>query len=415
MSDPATNPEITVYGSHWCPDCHRSKQFLGEQQIPYRWVDIEEDTEGEAFVIEANQGKRRIPTLTFGDGTVLSNPSNAELAQQLGFKTSASKSHYDLIIVGGGPSGLTAALYTAREGIDTLVIERAAFGGQAAATVHLDNVPGFPEGVTGSELSGRFRQQAERFGVELLEAQDVVGIHSHHNYHCVVLADGTEYSALAVLLATGSKYRRLGVEGEDDYLGSGVHYCATCDGPFYREQPVAVIGGGNSAAEESLFLSDMASHVTMLVRGDALRASQVIVSTVEERPNIDVRFHTQVKEFEGADSKLQSLRVESPDGEETLELPAAFVFIGLDPSTAYLKDTPVRLDGQGFVVTGHCLVHDGDRPAGYETRDPGPLETSVPGIFAAGDLRAGSTKQVASAAGEGAAVAIGIREFLRRH
>ena len=208
------NKEITLYGAFWCPDCHRSKQYLGEHQIPYNWVDIEEDSEGEQFVIEVNKGKRRIPTLAFEDGSILSNPSNAELATKLGLKTTADRHHYDLIIVGGGPAGLTAALYTAREGIDTLVVEKAAIGGQAAATMHLDNVPGFPDGVSGEELSGRLRAQSERFGVELLQAQQIEHIHSHDNYHCIETADGSEYSARAMLLATGSRYRRLGVPGE---------------------------------------------------------------------------------------------------------------------------------------------------------------------------------------------------------
>ena len=245
-----TNPGITVYGAFWCPDCHRSKTFLGEHQIPYGWVDIGEDPVGEAFVIEANAGKRRIPTIVFDDGPVLTNPSNAELAAQLGLKTTAERHHYALIVIGGGPAGLTAALYAAREGIDTLVIERAAFGGQAAATMHLDNVPGFVDGVSGQELSARLRAQAERFGVELLQAQEVSGLHHHDNYHCVETSDGSEYSALAVLITAGSRYRRLGVPGEEEYLGAGVHFCATCDGPFYRGRSVAVVGGGNSAAEE---------------------------------------------------------------------------------------------------------------------------------------------------------------------
>jgi thioredoxin reductase (NADPH) len=409
-------PEITVYGAFWCPDCHRSKQFLGEHQIPYDWVDIEEDAEGERFVFRANDGRRRIPTIVFGDGSVLTTPSNAELAAKLGLKTTAERHHYDLIIVGGGPAGLTAALYTAREGIDTLVVERAALGGQAAATMELDNVPGFPDGVGGAELAERFRRQAERFGVELLQAQDVTGFRSPDNYHCVRTADGSEYSGLAFLIATGSRYRRLGVEGEDDYLGAGVHFCATCDGPFYKGREVAVVGGGNSAAEESLFLTRFVTRVTLLVRGESLAASQIIVEKVLDHPQIDVRFHTEVVRFEGAESKLRTVRVRNTatGEEEALELPGAFVFVGLDPNTGWLSESAVRLDQYGFVVTGHALVHGGDRPPGFDGTEPAILEASVPGIFAAGDVRAESTKQVAAAAGEGAAAALMIRDYLKR-
>ena len=407
--------EITLYGAYWCPDCHRSKQFLGEHQIPYHWVDIEADPEGERFVIAANQGKRRIPTLVFADGSVLSNPSNAELAAKLGLKTSAERRHYDLIIIGGGPAGLTAALYTAREGIDTLVIERAAFGGQASGTLQLDNVPGFPEGISGAELSGRFRKQADRFGVELLQAQEVVGFCTRDNYHCVETGDGSQYSARAVLLATGSRYRRLNVPGEEDYLGAGVHFCATCDGPFYKGRPVAVVGGGNSAAEESLLLIRYVERVTLLVRGGALKASQVIREKVFDHPQIDVRLHTEVERFEGEQSKLASIRVRNLEtgASEALRLPAAFIFIGLDPNTAFLRNNGVRLDQRGFVVTGHALVHGGERPPGFGSADPAILGTSVPGVFAAGDLRTDSTKQVASAAGEGAAAALMIRDYLK--
>jgi len=410
-----SDSQITVYGAFWCPDCHRSKQFLGEHQIPYRWVDIEEDEAGEQFVIEANSGKRRIPTITFGDGSVLSVPSNADLAAKLDLKTIAERHHYDLIIVGGGPAGLTAALYTAREGIDTLVVERAAIGGQAAATMHLDNVPGFPEGVAGSELSQRLRAQAERFGVELLQAQQVESIHSHENYHCIETADGSVYSAQALLLAMGSHYRRLEIPGEDEYIGAGVHFCATCDGPFYKGRPVAVIGGGNSAAEESLFLTRFADRVTLLVRGEALSASQIIQESVLSNPKIDVHFNTVVEGFAGAQSKLHTIKIRNVESGETqeLELPGAFVFIGLDPNTGFLEDTEVRRDPQGFIITGHTLVHGSDPLPGFDRAEPRILETSVPGIFAAGDVRAESTKQVASAAGEGAAAAIMIRDYLK--
>lgn len=410
-----SEPQITVYGAYWCPDCRRSKQFLGEHQIPYNWVDIEQDPTGEQLVIAKNEGKRIIPTIVFADGTALIEPSNAALAAKLGLKTTASRSHYPVVIVGGGPAGLTAALYTAREGIDTLVIERAAVGGQAAATEKLDNLPGFPESIPGIEFANRLRQQATRFGVEILQAQDVVSIHSHDNYHCVDTGDGSEYSAEAVIIATGSRYRRLGVPGESDYIGAGVHFCATCDGPFYKGKHVAVIGGGNSAAEESLLLTKFADRVTLLVRGDSFKASQVIQESVLGDPKIEVQWQTQVEGFVGAKSKLTGLQLKNNQSGEQRELAVdgAFIFIGLDPNTGFLGDSPIRRDQWGFLITGHDLVHGGNRPAGYEKREPALLETSVPGIFAAGDVRAGSTKQVASATGEGATVALLVREYLK--
>jgi thioredoxin reductase (NADPH) len=406
---------ITVYGAHWCPDCRRSKQFLGEHQIPYNWVDIEQDKAGEQYVLQKNNGKRIIPTIEFADGSILVEPSNAELAAKLGLKTTAKRSHYDLITIGGGPAGLTTALYAAREGIDTLVIERAALGGQAAATQWLDNVPGFAEGIEGAIFAHQLFRQAERFSVEMLQAQEVVRIHSHDNYHCADTADGSEYSARALLLSTGSHYRRLGVPGEDSYIGAGVHFCATCDGPFYKGLPVAVVGGGNSATEESLFLLKFVERVTLLVRGGALKASQVLQEKALAHPRIDIRFHTEAIQFHGTGGKLRALTIRNRQTGATEEIqPAAvFVFIGQTPNTGFLAGSSVRTDRWGFVVAGHDLIHDGSRPSGYEEREPVFLETSVPGIFAAGDVRAGSTKQVASAAGEGATAALLIREYLK--
>ncbi|MCG6944045.1 MAG: FAD-dependent oxidoreductase [Deltaproteobacteria bacterium] len=410
-----SEPEITVYGAHWCPDCRQSKQFLGEHQIPYNWVNIAEDKEAEEFVIKTNKGKRIIPTITFPDETFLAEPSNAELAAKLGLKTTASRSHYDLIVLGGGPAGLTAALYTAREFIDTLVIERAAFGGQAAGTEKLDNMPGFPQGVAGIEFSQRLRQQAERFGVELLQAQDVVGIHTHQNYHCVQTGDGTEYSARAILIATGSRYKRLNVPGENEFIGVGVHFCATCDGPFYKGKRVVVVGGGNSATEESLLLTKFADSVTILVRSGEFRATKIIQESVLSHPNIEVLWHTEVKEFIGEEAKLTKVRIvnNQTGAEEELPIDGVFIFIGLDPNSGFLEGSEVLLNDWGFVVSGHDLVHNGKRISGYENRDPHLLETSVPGIFVAGDVRDKSTKQVASAAGEGASAALMIREYLK--
>lgn len=406
---------ITIYGAYWCPDCRRSKQFLGEHQIPYVWVDIEQDKAGEAYVIQKNNGKRIIPTIEFEDGSILVEPSNADLAAKLGLKTTASRSHYDLIVIGSGPAGLTAALYTAREGIDTLVIERAALGGQAAATERLDNFPGFADGVLGSEFAAQLRKQAERFGVETLQAQDVVKVTQRDNYHFVQTADGSEYSAHAVLVATGSRYKRLGAPGEDDFIGAGIHFCATCDGPFYKGMSVAVIGGGNSAAEESLFLVKFVEKVTLLVRGDKLTASQVIQEKALNHPQIEVRFNTEVTNFKGDGGKLKSVEVKDQKAGvvETIHPSGVFVFIGLTPNTSVLAGTDVELNQWGFVRTGHDLVHDGREIHGFERREPMFLETSVPGVFAAGDVRQGSTKQVASAVGEGATAALLIREFLK--
>jgi thioredoxin reductase (NADPH) len=409
-------PIITVYGAPWCPDCKRSKQFLGEHQIPYKWVDIEKDKAGEQFVIRTNKGKRIIPTIIFSDGSFLVEPSNAELAAKLNLKTMASRSHYDFIVIGGGPAGLTAAFYAGREAIDTLVIERAAFGGQAAATERIENVPGFPEGIGGIEFSQRLRQQAERWGVELLEAQEVTGLYRHNNYHCISTNERQEYSARAVLVSTGSRYKRLNVPGEEDYLGAGIHFCAACDGPFYKDKRVAVIGSGNSAAEESLFLANYVDHVTILVRGGHFKATQIIQDNVFANPKIDVRWHNEVQEFQGEESSLKRLRLKNNQTgeEEIMEVEGAFIFVGLTPNTRFLEGSAILLNQWGFVITGHDLVHSGGRPAGYENRDPYLLEASEPGVFAAGDVRNTSTKQVASAAGEGASAALMIRAYLKQ-
>ena len=409
------HPTIIVYGAHWCPDCRRSKQFLGEHQIPYEWIDIEEDKEAEQDVIKKNQGKRIIPTIVFEDGDFLVEPTNAQLAAKLGLKTKAGRNHYDLIVVGGGPAGLTAAIYTAREAIDTLVIERAAFGGQAAGTEQLENMPGFPDGVAGIEFAQRLRRQAERFGVELLQAQEVAGVYQKDNYHCVETADGSQYSCKTLLIATGSHYKKLNVPGESDYIGSGVHFCATCDGPFYKGRGVAVVGGGNSAAEESLLLTKFADHVTLLVRGEVFKATRFIQDKVLAHPKIDVRWHTEVKAFTGARSKLKAIELinNQTNRTEVLPIDGVFIFIGLTPNTGFLKSSGIALDQWGFIVTGHALKHSQGRSAAFKHRDPFLLETSTAGIFAAGDVRDTSTKQVVSAAGEGSTAALEIREYLK--
>ncbi|MDX1377661.1 MAG: FAD-dependent oxidoreductase [Anaerolineales bacterium] len=406
------NPKVTVYGAHWCPDCRRAKKFLGEQYVPYRWVDIEQDKEGEKYVLKKNDGKRIIPTIVFEDDSFLVEPSNAELAKKLGLKTEAKKTYYDLIIVGGGPAGLTASIYAAREGIDTLLLERSGLGGQAGITVGLDNFPGFPEGISGQEFSDRVAKQARRFDVEILQAVDVERLEMEEGYHEVYTSDDKHYHSRALLIATGATYRRLEVPGEDDFIGAGIHFCATCDGPFYKgSDEIVVVGGGNSAVEEGLHLTNYTEKVSLLVRGNKLDASQTAVDKVKEPTSgVDVQFNTVVEAFEGKDSKLKTVKIKNTETGETDELnpAAAFVFIGQNPNTEILEDY-AELDEYGFALTGHDVKH---RLKGMP--EPLPFETSVSGIFVAGDARHNSTKQVASAVGEGAAASISIREFMRR-
>lgn len=389
-------PNLTVYGAPWCSDCKRSKLFLGEQRIHYTWVDVEQDAEALALVERLNQGKRIIPTIVFDDGSVLVEPSNAELAAKLGLQTRARMSYYDLIVVGSGPTGLTAALYAAREGLDVLVIERSALGGQVGITEQLDNFPGFPEGIRGAEFAERLAQQARRFDVELLQAQEVTGLRAEAESRYVSTADGHEYGARALLIATGSVYRRLGVPGEDTLIGAGVHYCATCDGPFYKRQHVAVIGGGNSAGEESEFLTRFADKVTLLVRDRQLSASQIVIDKITSDPKIEIRYQTEIQEFQG-EHKLSGIVVRNRQSgaTETITPAGAFVFIGLSPNSRWLPPA-IERDANGFVITSPTL------------------ETTIPGVFAAGDVRLGSTKQAASAAGEGATAALMIRDYLRQ-
>jgi len=388
--------KITVYGAPWCPDCKRSKQFLGEQRVPYNWVDIDQDEEGQRYVQQANNGRQIIPTVLFEDGSILVEPSNAELAAKLGISPKAKREFYDLIVIGGGPTGLTASLYAAREGIETLIIERSGVGGQAGTTEMIENYPGFSKGVGGAELADEMRAQAERFEVEILPAQAVTGIMAKGDYRLITTESGDEYCSRALLLATGARYRRLNVPGEEDFIGAGVHFCATCDGPFYKGQDMVVVGGGNSGVEEGLFLTKFAAKVTVLERSDRLKASQILREKIDRHPQMEVMLNTTVQEFKG-DAKLSSVVIRDETTGETKELKpgAVFVFIGLDPNTDFLREF-VDLDQLGFIKTGATL------------------ETNIGGVFAAGDVRGGSTKQVASAVGEGATAALMIRQFLEK-
>jgi thioredoxin reductase (NADPH) len=390
---------IRVYGASWCPDCRRAKRFLGDQRVSFEWHDIETDPNGVRVVQERNNGNNIIPTIIFPDGSHLSEPSNEELAEKIGLERMAMMHIYDLIIIGGGPAGLTTSIYAARENLQTLIIDSKGLGGQAGVTERLDNYPGFPDGIGGAELADRIVQQAQKYGVEMLQAVSVNAITSDGEEVDVETATGDHYHARAALIATGSTYRRTGAQGEEDLIGAGIHFCATCDGPFYRgAKELVVLGGGNSALEEGLFLTQFVDKVTIVQRGDRLTANKLLVDKVLMTPKMEVLYDRSVTAFRAKDDgsgKLGAVTVQNMETAETEELHPAgcFVFIGLDPNTGFIKGQ-VDLDDRGLILT-----------------DMG-LQTSMPGVFAAGDVRSGSTKQLASAVGEGAAAAIGIRQYL---
>ncbi len=378
-----SSQQIRVFGAPWCPDCKRSKQFLNEQHIQYEWNDIDQDEEARSYVQQINNGKQIIPTILFPDGSILVEPSNAELADKLGIQRQAQGEFYDLIIIGGGPAGLTAGIYAAREGINSLLIERSGLGGQAGITQEIENYPGFPEAISGADLANRLGTQAERFGIETLVAQGVTRLAEEGKHRVVMVQTGEEYCGSSVILATGSTYRRLDVPGEEDFIGAGVHFCATCDGPFYKGRDLVVVGGGNSGFQEGLFLTKFASSVTILERGKEPRASRALQEKVAERSDMQILTETTVKEFRG-DAKLSSIITENLATGATKEMNpgAVFVFIGLTPNTEFLKGA-IEMDANGFIVTRSNL------------------ETSMSGVFAAGDCRVGSTKTGGERRGRG--------------
>ena len=393
---------VQIYGASWCPDCRRAKKFLSDQRVGYEWFDIETDPSLVRIVAERNNGNDIIPTIIFPDGSHLSEPTNEELAEKLGIQRMAMQHVYDLVIIGGGPAGLTTAIYAARENLETLIVDSKGLGGQAGVTERLDNYPGFPDGIAGAELADRFVRQAERYGVEMLQAVSVTQITDQgHRELDVETATGDHYHARAVLVATGSSYRRTGAVGEDELIGAGIHFCATCDGPFYKgSKELLVIGGGNSGLEEGLFLTQFTEKVNLIEHGDSLRGSKLLQEKVLNHAKMEVLLRRTVKEFRARDDgsgKLAEVLIENQEtGElETLSPAAVFVFVGQDPNTSFLEGV-VELDERGFCKT-----------------DP-MFSTSLSGVFAAGDVRRGSTKQLASAVGEGAAVAIQIRGYLDR-
>jgi thioredoxin reductase (NADPH) len=373
---------IIVYGASWCPDCRRAKQFLTSHRVTFEWIDLEEHPDKVAEVESRNSGKRIIPTIVFGDGSFVAEPSNDELADRIGLVRNAESSEYDVVIIGGGPTGLTTAIYAARENAKVLIVEKSAPGGQAGVTERFDNYPGFPDGVSGTDLADRMTRQALRYGVEILPAVAVTGLFEEEPALRVELSTGASVLARAVLVATGSTYRRTGAEGEADLIGAGIHFCAICDGPFYNgASDLTVVGGGNSGLEEGLFLTQFVDHVTVVQSIDKLTASKLLLNS-------------SIKSFNASDTgKLASLTLSHEGSDLELATAGAFIFIGLDPNTDFL-DGMLNVDGRGFIETDAMF------------------QTNIKGVFAAGDVRAGSTKQIASAVGEGAAAAIQIRYFL---
>ena len=395
--DQPTSSTIRMYGANWCGDCRRAKTFFGEQRIHYEYIDIEQHPEAIREVERINNGMRSIPTIIFPDGSILVEPSNAELAEKFGLHISASQTFYDIIIIGAGPAGLSAGIYTSREGLSTLVLEKSGIGGQIGMTRQMDNFPGFDEGIDGAEFARRLRNQAERNGVEILQAQVVTEVTTDGAYRLVRTADGNEYCGHAVLIATGSQYRRTGVPGESSLIGINIHFCATCDAPFYEGKRVFVLGGGNSGFQESLHICQFAEHVTILEYAPRPTASLILQEKIKECDRIEVKTNQDVREFlVGPDRHLAGVRIaDRVTGKERIEHPdGVFSLIGRNPNSEAFKGT-LEMDDWGFIKTDETL------------------QTSIPGVFAAGDVRAGSAKQAAAAAGEGVTAALMMRQYIR--
>jgi len=396
---------LRVISHRWSARAHEIKDYLSRNQIPYRWLDIETDEEASALATSAGVDPAQL-MVVFADGTHLVSPSNAEIAARVGMRTQAALPFYDMVIVGGGPSALAAAVYGASEGLKTLLIEREAPGGQAGTTSRIENYLGFPAGLSGADLARRAVAQASRLGAEVLTPQEVVGVTVEDPYKVVRLADGSQVSCHALVVATGVDYRKLDLPDADRLAGSGIYYGgATTEASFYRGRNVAVQGGGNSAGQAAVYLARFAEHVTLIVRADSIGSgmSAYLVDQIGATPNITVRVNTSVVGLEGGE-ELEAVEVEEKgtEGRERLPVAAMFVFIGQAPRTDWLGDL-VERDKAGFVLTGADLPLVGDHPKGWPlARDPFMLETNVPGLFCAGDVRFNSTKRIASAVGEGA-------------
>ncbi|MBP2336678.1 thioredoxin reductase (NADPH) [Saccharothrix coeruleofusca] len=411
--------QVRVVGHRWSPRSYEVRDFLARNSVPFRWHALDgTDPEAVRLLTAAGQDGTRLPVVVTAEGEALVGPSDAELAAKVGLSTRPSTDFYDLIVVGGGPAGLGAAVYGGSEGLRTVLVERRATGGQAGTSSRIENYLGFPEGVSGEQLTERARRQALKFDVELLTTRDVVGLEPRGAARVVRFDDGTELAAHTVILATGVSYRMLDAPGLGGLTGRGVYYgAATTEGPHCAGQDVYLVGGANSAGQAALYFAAHARRVVLLVRGDSLERtmSHYLVQQLADVPNIEVLTCTEVVGGSGGDHLESLVLRDNRTGEKTsVRASWLFAFIGAAPRTDWLEGTLAR-DERGFVLAGPDLVADGRAPAGWDLdRLPYHLETSLPGVFVAGDVRAASVKRVASAVGEGAMAVSLVHRYLER-
>jgi len=410
---------IRVLGTRWSPQSYDIRNFLARNQVPYQWLDADaanRDQEVDSLMKSLPPEEIKLPLVLFPDGTTVSEPETQDLAERLGLRTRAGLEFYDLAIVGGGPAGLAAAVYGASEGLKTIMVEREAPGGQAGLSSRIENYLGFPSGLTGGDLTRRAVAQARRFGVEIVSPREATALRVDGPYRFLRLNNGTELSCHAMLLATGVQWRKLDVPGIDRLQGAGVYYGGTAtEAISCRDEDVYIIGGANSAGQAAMYFSTYAKRVVMLVRGDSLAAtmSQYLIEQVQNTNNIQVEYNSRVTEVHG-ENHLESVSIVCDQTGDTSRVPASslFVFIGAEPRTSWLDGT-IERNERGFILTGPDLLKSGKRPKGWTLeRDPGLLETNVPGVFAVGDVRYGSVKRVASGVGEGSIAIQFVHQYL---
>ena len=405
---------IRVAGTLWSLSSHQVKDFLTRHQIPYQWLDIEKDSSVRKLV-EGVSSELKLPVIFFPDGKILVEPGLKELADKVGLQTRAALPFYDIVVIGSGPAGLASAVYAGSEGYRCLVIERAAPGGQAGSSPKIENYLGFPTGISGDDLTRRAVSQAKRFGVEILSAQEASQVEVKDAYRIVRLRDGSEVSCHALLMATGASFHMLKMPGADALTGAGIYYgAAYTEAMHYMDKDVFVVGGANSAAQGALYLSRFAKKVIVLIRGREPTASKYLVDALQDNPKIELCLNTDLLEVKGSNT-LEQVVIQNTrtDESQTLEAAALFVFIGVRPQSQVVSGL-VKCSDKGYIYTGPDLLVDKKPPAGWPLeRDPYLLETSVPGIFAAGDVRYGTNHRVASAVGEGAIAFALMKEYLK--